>query len=149
MRLFKLIIVGIVATYCANASVFLLDESTQERYLKDYINGEIPLFIVYTFEKKEPEFLTAPTEQMSQFLELDDKIRMKFLDPMVKKRVANVLENARVIEEVAKQMNNDPDLKPLIYKRKQIYDEIIKNMPIEELNDFKYWCSKLYSYVWL
>lgn len=149
MKLFKLIIVGIVATYCANASVFLLDESTQERYLKDYINGEIPLFIVYTFEKKEPEFLTAPTEQMSQFLELDDKIRMKFLYPMVKKRVANDLENARVIEEVAKQMNDDPDIKPLIYKRKQIYDEIIKNMPIEELNDFKYWCSKLYSYVWL
>lgn len=149
MRLFKLIIVGIVATYCANASVFLLDESTQERYLKDYINGEIPLFIVYTFEKKEPEFLTAPTEQMSQFLELDDKIRMKFLYPMVKKRVANVLENARVIEEVAKQMNDDLDIKPMIDKRKQIYDEIIKNMPIEELNDFNFWCSKLYSYVWL
>ena len=149
MKLFKLIMTGIVATYCANASVFLLDKSTQERYLKDYINGEIPLFIVYTFEKKEPEFLTAPTEQMSQFLELDDKIRMKFLDPMVKKRVANVLENARVIKEVAKQMNDDLDIKPMIDKRKQIYDEIIKNMPIEELNDFNFWCSKLYSYVWL
>ena len=104
---------------------------------------------MYTFEKKEPEFLTAPTEQMSQFLELDDKIRMKFLDPMVKKRVANVLENARVIKEVAKQMNDDLDIKPMIDKRKQIYDEIIKNMPIEELNDFNFWCSKLYSYVWL
>ena len=149
MKLFKLIMTGITATYCANASVFLLDESTQERYLKDYINGEIPLFIVYTFEKKEPEFLTAPTEQMSQFLELDDKIRMKFLYPMVKKRVANVLENARVIEEVAKQMNDDLDIKPIIAKRKQIYDEIIKNMPIEELNDFNFWCSKLYYYVWL